>query len=79
MAHDAALLPVTGQRAVVVTTWKLMAARADVPRAPVRSGLGEIRGLTFCEGTITDLTLKFPEFVLLGVWDADALDVEPVD
>ena len=24
-----------------------MAARADVPRAPVRSGLGEIRGLTF--------------------------------
>ncbi len=26
-----------------------MAARADVPRAPVRSGLGEIRGLTFFE------------------------------
>jgi hypothetical protein len=42
-------------------------------------GLGEIRGLTFCEGTITDLTLKVPEFLLLGVWDADALDVEPVD
>ena len=30
-------------------------------------GLGEIRGLTFCEGTITDLVLKFPAFVLLGV------------
>jgi hypothetical protein len=32
-----------------VTIQKLMAARADVPRAPVRSGLGEIRGLTFLE------------------------------
>ncbi len=30
-----------------MTTKELMAARADVPRAPVRSGLGEIRGLTF--------------------------------
>jgi hypothetical protein len=40
-------------------------------------GLGEIRGLTFCEGTIADLVLKFPEFVLLGVWDA--LELEPVD
>src|ERR1700736_1373454 len=27
-----------------------MAARADVPRAPVRSGLGAIRGLTFLRG-----------------------------
>jgi hypothetical protein len=33
-----------------VKTWKLMAARADVPRAPVRSGLGAIRGLTFSGG-----------------------------
>ena len=40
-------------------------------------GLGEIRGLTFCEGTITDLPLNFPEFALLGV--GDALDLEPVD
>ena len=27
-----------------------MAARADVPRAPIRSGLGAIRGLTFLRG-----------------------------
>jgi hypothetical protein len=31
-----------------------MAARADVPRAPVRSGLGEIRGLTFLSLVIQD-------------------------
>ena len=31
-----------------------MAARADVPRAPVRSGLGEIRGLTFLSLVIRD-------------------------
>jgi hypothetical protein len=35
---------------------KLLAARADVPRAPVRSGLGEIRGLTYLEaGVARDL------------------------
>ena len=40
-------------------------------------GLGEIRGPTSCEGTNTDLVLKFQDFVLLGV--GDALDLEPVN
>ena len=35
-------------------------------------GLGEIRGLTFCEGTITDLTLKFPEFCKHPVSNAES-------
>src|ERR1700682_3535964 len=36
-----------------------MAERADVPRAPVRSGLGEIRGLTFLRGvTIIELACR---------------------
>ena len=32
----------------------LMAARADVPRVPVRSGLGSIRGVTFRSLVIRD-------------------------
>jgi hypothetical protein len=38
---------------------KLLAARADVPRTLVRSGLGEIRGLTFLIGvTIIEWACK---------------------
>jgi|ERR1700686_4691723 hypothetical protein len=44
-----------------------MAAQADVPCAPVRSGLGEIRGLTFLKGSdddsghaINDMPVIFP-------------------
>jgi hypothetical protein len=40
-------------------------------------GLGEIRGLTFFEGTITDLVLKIPGVCVVRSWDA--LDLEPVD
>ena len=42
-----------------------------------RKGPRRNPGPYFCEGTITDLVLKFPGFVLLGV--GNALALEPVD
>jgi hypothetical protein len=42
----------------------------------VRSvGLGAIQGLTFCEGTITDLALKFLGFALVRSWNALELEL----
>ena len=60
--------------AITVTIFGPNGLRADVPRTV---GLGAIRGITFCEGTIADLALKIPGVCIVRSWNA--LELEPVN